>query len=84
MAVYMEILTSCEQGKSVKQAPWFAVGLLALVENFVLTIISISAYMRMYGWWVLLQSWGTIRFSDHRGLSPAYIRFTDGNLTRLF
>ena len=41
------------------------------------------AYMRMYGWWVLLQSWGTMRFSDHRGLSPADISFADGSLTGL-
>ena len=32
-AVYKEILTSCEPGKPVKQAPRFPVGLLALVEN---------------------------------------------------
>ena len=37
----------------------------------------------MCGWWVLLQSWGTMRFSDHRGLSPADISFTDGSLTGL-
>ena len=22
----------------------------------------------VYAWWILLQSWGTMRFSDHRGL----------------
>ena len=81
-AVYKEILTSCEPGKPVKQAPRFPVGLLALVENFVMTD-SNPAYMRMYGWWVLLQSWGTMRFSDHRGLSPADISFADGSLTGL-
>ena len=64
-AVYKEILTSFEPGKPVKQAPRFPV-----VENFMMTD-SNPAYMRMYGWWVLLQSWGTMRFSDHRGLSPA-------------
>ena len=37
----------------------------------------------MYGWWVLLQSWGTMRLSDRRGLSLADISFTDGNLTGL-
>ena len=26
--------------------------------------------MRIYGWWVLLQSWRTMRFSEHRRLSP--------------
>ena len=49
-AVYREILTSCEPGRPVKQAPRFPVGLLALVENLV-TTNSNPAYMRMYGWW---------------------------------
>ena len=61
-AVHREILASCEPGRRVKQAPRFPVGLLALVKNFV-TTESNPAYMRMYGWWVLLQSWGTMRVS---------------------
>ena len=36
-AVYKEILTSCEPGRAVKQAPRFPVRLLALIENFVTT-----------------------------------------------
>ena len=27
-------------------------------------------YHRGCSWWILLQCWGTLRFSDHRGLSP--------------
>ena len=81
-AVYREILASCELGRPVKQPLRFLVGLLALVEDFV-TTVSNPANMRMYGWWVLLQSWGTMRFSDHRGLSPADISFTDGSLIDL-
>ena len=69
-AVYREILASCEPGRPVKQAPRFPVGHLALVENCV-TTDSNPAYLWMYGWWVLLQCWGTMTFSDHRGLSPA-------------
>ena len=77
-AVYREILASCESGRPVKQAPRFPVGLLALVENFVTTEGN-PAYMPTYGWW----SWGTMRFSDHRGLSPADISLEDGSLTGL-
>ena len=29
------------------------------------------AYLRIMGWWLLVQSWGTLRFDDHRGLLPA-------------
>ena len=35
-AVYNKFLTSSEPGKPVKQAPWFPVGLLALLENFLM------------------------------------------------
>ena len=79
---YREIPASCEPVRPVKKAPRFPVGFLALVENFV-TSESNPASMRMYGWWVLLQSWGTMRFSDHRGLSPTDISFEDGSLTGL-
>ena len=82
-AIYKEILASCEPGRPVKQAPRFPVGLLAFVENFV-TTDSNPAYMWMYGWWVLLQSWGTMRFSDHRGLSPADISFGGCKFVHLF
>ena len=27
-------------------------------------------YFRVYARWLLLQCWGTLRFSDHRGLIP--------------
>ena len=72
-AVFREILTGCETGRPVKQAPRFPVGLLALVEKFVMKV-SNPACMRMYSWRVLLQSWSTMRFSDHRRLSPESAR----------
>ena len=28
----------------------------------------------MYAWWVLLQNWCTLRFSDHRGISPRTVQ----------
>ena len=30
----------------------------------------------VYAWWILLQSWGTMRFSDHRGLKPSDVQVT--------
>ena len=73
-AVFKEILTGRAPGKPGKLVPRLPVGLLALVENFVMTV-SNAAYMSMYGWWVLLQSC----FSDHGGLSPTDTCFTDVN-----
>ena len=37
-------------------------------------------YYRIYSWWVLVQSWGTLRFSDHRGLKPADITVKENSL----
>ena len=40
-----------------------------------------QTYLRIFGWWVLLQSWGTLRFSDHRGLVPKQITVDDTGFT---
>ena len=37
-------------------------------------------YLRIFGWWVLLQNWITLRFSDHRGLLPEQITVSDRGL----
>ena len=29
---------------------------------------------RIYAWWVLVQTWCTLRFSDHRGISPQEVK----------
>ena len=33
-----------------------------------------SVYSRIYAWWVLIQRWCTLRFSDHRGISPQEVK----------
>ena len=35
---------------------------------------SVAVYIRVFGWFFLLQAWCTLRFDDHRGLEPASIR----------
>ena len=40
-------------------------------------------YLRTLGWWILLQSWEALRFSDHRGLVPKQITVNDSALTAL-
>ena len=37
-------------------------------------------YHRAYAWWKNVQSWATLRFSDHVGLAPAALRMSDGAL----
>ena len=61
------------------------VSMLEALETLVLCSDD-APYLRVYGWWVLLQNWGTLRFSDHRGLNPAQITVSaaefQGTLTR--
>ena len=37
-------------------------------------------YHRAYAWWKGVQSWASMRFSDHVGLDPASLRMSDGSL----
>ena len=47
---------------------------LAGLENLV-TSPKIAPYLRVFSWWICLQHWGTLRFSDHRGISPSSVSF---------
>ena len=65
-----EFLAAALPGKFPRQAPGFPTVLLAALEEAVCDSAT-TLYCRIYGWSVLVQCWGTLRFSDHRGLSPA-------------
>ena len=34
-------------------------------------------FVRVLSWWLLVQSWGTLRFDDHRGLLPRDVVASD-------
>ena len=72
-AILRELLSTALPGKPAKQAPRFPIKVLTAVESFVVDDTK-PAYMRMYAWWVLLQNWCTLRFSDHRGISPRTVQ----------
>ena len=46
--------------------------LLPAVEELVLDEKTL-VYFRIFGWWVLVQSWSALRFSDHRGIVPSQV-----------
>ena len=71
--ILRELLSTALPGKPAQQAPRFPIKVLTAVESFVVDETK-PAYMRMYAWWVLLQNWCTLRFSDHRGISPRTIQ----------
>ena len=43
--------------------------MLAAFEETVLSFDK-PVFVRVLSWWLLVQSWGTLRFDDHRGLLP--------------
>jgi len=53
-----------------KRAPRLPVPFLVALEREVVEAESAPFY-RAYAWWQLLAIWGSLRFDDHRGLSPA-------------
>ena len=78
--MYKEVLSQATPGRPVRQSPRMFVRLLAEIETLVVDP-SKQTYLRIIGWWVLLQSWGTLRFSDHRGLLPKQITVDDTGFT---
>ena len=56
-------------GKPPRQAPRFPTILLAAFEDMV-HAVDRPVFIRVLSWWLLVQSWGTLRFDDHRGLLP--------------
>ena len=75
-----EALASALPGALPRQAPRFPTTPLAAVEDLVLDETS-PACFRIFGWWLLVQSWGTLRFSDHRGIIPTHVELDEQGFT---
>ena len=67
--IFKELLAAALPGKPSKQAPRFFVTMLTALEKDV-TDAQTLPFIRVYAWWMLVQSWGTLRLSDHHGISP--------------
>ena len=81
--IYSELLTSALPAQAVKQAPRLFVSIIMALERYV-TDTAQPAYLRVYAWWLNLQCWCTLRFSDHRGIKPAMVRVKGGSLSASF
>ena len=66
-----EILISISPGRSTRQAPRMFVSMLKALEILVVDPKALPL-IRIYSWWILLQNWSTLRFSDHRGLRQGH------------
>ena len=69
-----EISVSAESGRRTKQVPPMFLSVIAGLEKLVVSQ-SAAPYVRIFAWWICLQHWGTLRFSDHRGIFPSSARF---------
>ena len=81
--IYKEILSSALPGRAKKQAPRMLISMIAALEKVVVGS-GAPPYFRIFAWWLLLQNWGTLRFSDHRGIIPSEASLqSDGFLAKL-
>ena len=71
-----ELLSQASPGR---QAPRFPTILLGAFEDMVLSADK-PVFVRVLSWWLLVQSWGTLRFDDHRGLLPRDVVVSDMGL----
>ena len=80
-----ELFPSALPGKEPRQAPRLPVVVLAALEENVISVDT-QVFWRVLSWWLLLQSWATLRFDDHRGIVPTDINVSEsglvGKLTR--
>ena len=77
--VNKELLTTALPGWPRKQAPRMLIAMLAALERMVADSSQVR-FFRLFAWWLLVQNWGTLRFSDHRGLLPSDVECSRGSL----
>ena len=70
-------------GSDPEQAPRMLITVLSSIEVLEVEVLTLP-YLRVFAWWLLVQSWTTLRFSDHRGISPNSVKnLTDCLSSRL-
>ena len=80
--IQKEILANALPGKPTKQATRMLVVMLSTLEDVVVNAAS-PVYQRIYAWFILVQSWETLRFDDHRGIKPKDVSFFGGSMSAL-
>ena len=64
------------------QAPRWHWATLVALEDAVMDE-SRPAYDRAYAWWLLVCTWGVLRFDDNRGVVPAEVKVAEGGCLNL-
>ena len=62
-------MAQASPGQAPRKAPRFPTTLLAAMEDMVHSVDT-PTFLKVMAWWLLVQSWETLRFDDHRGLLP--------------
>ena len=75
---YKELLSSASPARHAKQAPRVLVSILSALEGLVVDTEA-AIYLRIFAWWLLLQNWATLRFSDRRGIEPNNVTVRAGS-----
>ena len=80
--MYQELLVSTLPGRPQKQAQRVLVAMMEALEGLVVSRQT-PQYFRSFAWWLLIQNWATLRFSDHRGIDPASVRVDETGFSAL-
>ena len=80
LVIQKELLANSIPGRPTEQAPRMFLSMLAALEELTVDDKSLP-YYRVHAWWILLQSWGTMRFSDHRGPKPSDVQVTGNTMS---
>ena len=76
---------SCLHRRCLESSRRFTVVILGALEGNVASLDT-PIFWRVLSWWMLLQSWATLRFDDHRGMVPSDLVVSEnglvGRLTR--
>ena len=80
LVIQKQLLANSIPGRPTKQAPRMFMLMLAAHEELTVDDKSLP-YYRVYAWWILLQSWGTMRFGDHRGPKPSDVQVTGNTMS---
>ena len=79
LVIQKEVLAHSLPGRPARQAPRMFFSMIAALEDLTVNATTLP-YYRVYAWWILVQSWGTMRFSDHRGLKPSDVQVTGNTM----
>ena len=78
--LYSQLLVATLPGSPAMQACRVLTAMIVALEHLVVCARS-PRYFRAFAWWLLIQSWATLSFSDHRGIVPNSVKIDETGLS---